>query len=194
MSDTATADLPKARIATVSLAGCFGCHMAFLDIDERLIDLMKLVEIDRSPLTDKKSFDRRCDIGVIEGGCCNEENVHVLQDFRRHCDVLVGLGQCAIMGGLPAMRNAIMHSDAPLRECLDEAYITGRYIRNTTHHVPNDPALPLLLDKVYPCSQVVEIDYQIPGCAPTGDIIFDTLSKLLAGRFRGFESDMIKFD
>jgi NAD-reducing hydrogenase small subunit len=42
--------------------------------------------------------------------------------------------------------------------------------------------LPLLLDEVYPCAQVVEIDYQIPGCAPEGDIIFDTLSKLLTGR------------
>ncbi|MBN9671862.1 NADP oxidoreductase [Roseibium aggregatum] len=187
-------ELPKARIATASLAGCFGCHMAILDIDERLIELMKLVDVDRSPLTDKKQFTQRCDIGIIEGGCCNEENVHVLYDFRRNCDVLVALGQCAIMGGLPAMRNAIMHSDAPLRECLDEAYITGKYIRNTTHQVPNDPALPLLLDEVYPCSQVVEIDYQIPGCAPSGDIIFDTLAKLLTGRFRGFEREMIKFD
>ncbi|MCA8881626.1 MAG: NADP oxidoreductase [Rhodobacteraceae bacterium] len=187
-------ELPKARIATTSLAGCFGCHMAILDIDERLIELMKLVEIDRSPLTDIKRFRGRCDIGIIEGGCCNEENVEVLRDFRRHCDVLIAMGQCAIMGGLPAMRNAIMHSDEPLRECLEEAYINGRYIRNTTHGIPNDPALPLLLDEVYPCSEVVEIDYQIPGCAPEGDIIFDTLSQLLAGRFRGFERERIKFD
>ncbi|MDJ1008390.1 MAG: NADP oxidoreductase [Paracoccaceae bacterium] len=187
-------ELPKARVATTSLAGCFGCHMAILDMDERLIDLMSHVEIDRSPLTDIKRFTRRCDIGIIEGGCCNEENVHVLQDFRKNCDVLIGIGQCAIMGGLPAMRNAIMHSDEPLRECLEEAYITGRNIRNKTHNVPNDPALPLLLDQVYPCSQVVKMDVQIPGCAPEGDLIYDTLAKLLAGRFRGFEPDRVRFD
>ena len=187
-------ELPRARIATASLAGCFGCHMAILDIDERLIELMKLVEVDRSPLTDIKRFTKRCDIGIIEGGCCNEENVHVLRDFRRNCDVLIALGQCAIMGGLPAMRNAIMHSDEPLRECLEEAYIGGRNIRNATPNIPNDPALPLLLDEVYACSEVVEIDYNIPGCAPSGDIIFDTLSRLLAGKFRGFEREMIKFD
>lgn len=184
----------KARIATVSLAGCFGCHMAILDIDERLIELMKKVEIDRSPLTDIKRFSRRCDIGLIEGGCCNEENVHVLRDFRRNCDILVAIGQCAIMGGLPAMRNAIMHSDAPLRECLEEAYISSPFIRNTTHNIPNDPALPLLLDEVYPCSAVVEIDYQIPGCSPTGDIIYKTLSALLAGRFHGFSAEDVRFD
>ncbi len=187
-------ELRKARIATASLAGCFGCHMAILDIDERLIELMKLVEVDRSPLTDIKRFTRRCDIGIIEGGCANEENVHVLRDFRRNCDVLIAIGQCAIMGGLPAMRNAIMHSDAPLRECLEEAFLTGRYIRNTTYQVPNDPALPLLLDEVYPCSEVVEIDYNIPGCAPSGDVIYDTLAGLLTGKFSGFERDKIRFD
>ncbi len=140
----------KARIATASLAGCFGCHMALLDIDERLIGLMQLVDFDRSPLNDIKTFTHRCDIGIIEGGCCNEENVHTLREFRRNCDVLIAIGQCAIMGGLPAMRNAVMHSENPLLECLEEAYITGKYIRNTTHQIPNDPALPLLLDQVYP--------------------------------------------
>ena len=70
------------------------------------------------------------------------------------------------------MRNAIMHSDDPLRECLEEAYISGPYLRNTTRLIPNDPVLPLVLDKVYPCSDIVKIDYQIPGCAPSGDIIY----------------------
>lgn len=187
-------ELRKARIATASLAGCFGCHMAILDIDERLIGLMQLVEFDRSPVNDIKKFTGRCDIGIIEGGCCNEENVHVLRDFRKNCDVLIALGQCAIMGGLPAMRNAVMHSENPLLECLEEAYITGKYIRNATHQIPNDPALPLVLDKVYPLSEVVEIDYNIPGCAPSGDIIYNTLANLLAGKFRGFERELIKFD
>lgn len=188
---TATA---KPRIATVSLAGCFGCHMAILDIDERLIALMEQVEFDRSPLTDIKTFTRRCDIGIIEGGCCNEENVHTLIEFRRNCDVLIALGQCAIMGGLPAMRNAIMHSDDPLRDCMEEAYLSGPYLRNLSRHVPNDPALPLILDKVYPCADVVDIDVQIPGCAPSADIIFDTLTGLLAGRFTGFDRERLRFD
>ena len=187
-------ELRKARIATASLAGCFGCHMALLDIDERLIDLMQKVEFDRSPLTDIKRFTQRCDIGIIEGGVCNEENVHVLHDFRRNCDFLIGLGQCAIMGGLPAMRNAVMHSDEPLRECLEEAYISGLNVQNKLQQIPNDPALPLLLDKVYPCNEVVEIDLQIPGCAPTGDVIFKTLSELLDGKFAGFEREHIRFD
>ena len=121
------------RIATTSLAGCFGCHMSLLDIDERLIDLMQLVEFERSPLNDQKTFKRRFDIGLIEGGCCNEDNVHVLREFRKNCDILVAVGQCAIMGGLPVMRNAIMHAEDPLRECLEEASPHPRcLIRKTT--------------------------------------------------------------
>jgi NAD-reducing hydrogenase small subunit len=120
--------------------------------------------------------------------------VHTLIEFRRNCDVLIALGQCAIMGGLPAMRNAIMHASDPLRECLEEAYISGPYLRNATRLIPNDPVLPLILDRVYPCSEVVDIDYQIPGCAPSGDIIYSTLATLLDGRFTGFDREDIRFD
>lgn len=184
----------KPRIATVSLAGCFGCHMAILDIDERLVALMERVDFDRSPLNDHKTFTARCAIGLIEGGCCNEENVHTLIEFRQNCDLLVALGQCAIMGGLPAMRNAIMHSADPLGDCMAEAYLSAPFTRNLTRRVPNDPALPLLLDRVYPCSEIVHIDHQIPGCAPSGDVIFEMLTALLDGRAPALSPREIRFD
>jgi NAD-reducing hydrogenase small subunit len=95
----------KPKIATISLAGCFGCHMSLLDIDERILKLIELVDFDKSPINDIKEFTGRCAVGIIEGGCCNEENVHVLQKYRQHCDTLVVIGECATMGGLPAMRN-----------------------------------------------------------------------------------------
>ena len=79
----------KPKIATISLAGCFGCHMSLLDIDERILKLIELVDFDKSPINDIKEFTGRCAVGIIEGGCCNEENVHVLQKFRaalRHVD------------------------------------------------------------------------------------------------------------
>ena len=107
----------KPKLATTSLAGCFGCHMSILDIDERILDLIELVDFDKSPIDDKKRFTGEVDIGIIEGGCCNEDNIHVLQDFRNHCKILISLGDCATMGGIPAMRNTV-----PLKECLDEAY------------------------------------------------------------------------
>ena len=174
----------KLRVATTSLAGCFGCHMSFLDIDERLIELAHLVEFDRSPITDIKHCGP-CDIGLIEGGVCNAENVHVLRELRANCKVLVALGACAVNGGLPAQRN---HLD--VGACLDQIYRTeAGEIR-----IPNDPELPLLLDKVYPINEIVRVDYFLPGCPPSGDTIWKFLTDLLTGRTPRIEHPLIKFD
>ena len=57
----------KPKLATCSLAGCFGCHMSVLDIDERILDLVDLVDFDKSPINDKKAFTERCLVGLVEG-------------------------------------------------------------------------------------------------------------------------------
>ena len=165
----------KLKMATVSLAGCFGCHMSFLDIDERLLQLVELVEFDRSPLTDIKEIGR-CDIGLIEGGLCNAENVHVLREFRAHCKTLVAVGACAINGGLPAQRN-----QRDVGQMLRDVYchqIGG----SPGNAVPKDPELPLPLNHVHPIHEVVHVDYFLPGCPPSGDAIWAFLTDLLAGR------------
>jgi len=182
--------MSKAVVATTSLAGCFGCHMSLLDIDERILDLINVVEFNKSPIDDIKKFTKRCDLGIIEGGCCNSENVHVLRDFRENCDVLIALGECAIMGGLPAMRNGI-----PIKECLEEAYIGGLTVQgNEQKIVPNDPELPILLDKVYPCHEVVKIDYYLPGCPPRADLIWEAVVALIQGNEMDLPYELVKFD
>jgi NAD-reducing hydrogenase small subunit len=166
--------MSKLKVATCSLAGCFGCHMSILDLDERLFTLVDLVEFDRSPITDIKQIGA-CDVGIIEGGVCNAENVHVLREFRGHCNILVSMGACAITGGVPTMRNRFT-----LKECLDESYLSG--IGLVDAQVPNDPEIPLLLSKVHPLHEVVKIDYFLPGCPPSADAIWTFLNELLSGR------------
>jgi NAD-reducing hydrogenase small subunit len=179
----------KPKIATTSLAGCFGCHMSLLDIDDRILKLIELVQLDKSPLNDIKKFTGRCAVGLIEGGCCNEENVEVLRDFRKHCDILISVGDCAIMGGIPAMRNNI-----PLKECLDEAYLNGPTVYNPEKRIPNDPELPLILTKVYPCDEVVKMDYHLPGCPPPADAIWQALVALLTNKPLELPYELLKYD
>jgi NAD-reducing hydrogenase small subunit len=181
--------MARPRIATVSLAGCFGCHMSLLDIDERILELAELVEFGRSPLTDRKTFDGRCAVGLVEGGCANEEDVHVLREFRTCCDVLVSVGDCATMGGVPALRNTI-----PVEECLDEAYRSGPTVENPSGVVPDDVELPRLLDKVYPCHEVVKMDYHLPGCPPSADTLWKAITALLAGEPIDLPYELIKYD
>jgi NAD-reducing hydrogenase small subunit len=177
----------KLKVATVSLAGCFGCHMSFLDIDERLLELLEHVEFDRSPLTDIKTIGK-CDIGLIEGGLCNAENVQVLREFRSHCKTLVAVGACAINGGLPAQRN-----QRDVGQMLRDVYVTHTGAVKGSQ-VPNDPELPLPLNQVHPIHEVVHVDYFLPGCPPSADAIWSFLTDLLAGRTPQLPQSLIHYD
>jgi NAD-reducing hydrogenase small subunit len=181
--------MAKPKVATTSLAGCFGCHMSILDIDDRILKLVELVDFHKSPINDIKNFSERCAIGLIEGGCANEENVAVLQAFRRNCDILISLGECAILGGIPAMRNTI-----PLKECLEEAYLNGPSVYNPSGLIPNDSEIPLLLNKVYPCHEVVKIDYHLQGCPPPADTIWEALVALLNNKPLDLPYELVKYD
>jgi NAD-reducing hydrogenase small subunit len=177
----------KYKMATVSLAGCFGCHMSFLDIDERLLQLLEVVEFDRSPLTDIKTLGR-CDIGLIEGGLCNAENVHVLREFRAQCKTLVAVGACAINGGLPAQRNQL-----DVGKILRDVYCTQTGI-SANSQIPNDPELPLPLNQVHPIHEVVHVDYFLPGCPPSADAIWAFFNDLIAGRTPHLGHGLMHYD
>ena len=177
----------KLKVATVSLAGCFGCHTSFLDIDERLLELIEHIQFDRSPLTDIKTIGT-CDIGLIEGGVCNSENVEVLRSFRTHCKTLVATGACAVNGGLPAERNRF-----DLGSLLGEVY-QHRQGLSACSAIPNDPELPLLLSQVHPIHEVVHVDYFLPGCPPSADAFWSFLNDLMAGRTPHLGPALLHYD
>lgn len=181
--------MAKPKVATTSLCGCFGCHMSLLDIDERILELVELIDFDRSPINDIKEISGPVDIGLIEGGCANEENVEVLEEFRKHCKVLISVGDCAISGGIPALRNMV-----PLAECYEEAYLNGPTVFNPSGKVPDDEEIPLLLDKVYPAHEVVKIDYHLPGCPPPADTLWAALTALLGNQPVELPYELVKYD
>jgi len=176
----------KLKMATVSLAGCFGCHMSFLDIDERLLKLLDRVEFDRSPLTDIKSISR-CDIGFVEGGLCNAENVQVLREFRANCKTLVAVGACATNGGLTGVRNQL-----DIGRILRDVYCTQT--SSGANQIPNDPELPLPLNQVHPIHEVVHVDYFLPGCPPSADAIWTFFNDLIAGRTPHLGHGLMRYD
>ncbi len=176
----------KIIIASTSLCGCFGCHMSLLDIDEKLLDLVQLVEFNRTPLTDIKTLGK-CDIGLIEGGVANTENAEILKNFRDQCRILVAVGACAITGGIPAMRNHLS-----VEQCLNESYRDGMGLANAL--IPDDPEIPSLLDKVYPIHELVRVDYSLPGCPPSADAIWTFLNELISGHEIKLPYSQIHYD
>jgi NAD-reducing hydrogenase small subunit len=165
--------MSKKRLATVWLDGCSGCHMSFLDIDERLIELAQKVDLVYSPLVDAKEFPPDVDVTLVEGAVSSEEDLHKIKIVRERTKILVSLGDCAITANVPAMRNAFTTKSVYARA----------YIENVTLEpgVP-DQVVPRLLPYARPVHEVVHVDIFVPGCPPSADTIYYALTELLEGR------------
>lgn len=170
----------KVRVATIWLSGCSGCHMSFLDQDERLLDLAKKIMLVHSPIADIKEFPENVDVTLIEGAVANEEQLHMLKQARIRTKILISLGDCAVTGNVTALRNSWDNSDQAV---LERAYKDPADLNAS---VPN--AVPKLLIKACPLHEVVKVDYYIPGCPPSADLINYVLTELLAGRTPSMES------
>jgi NAD-reducing hydrogenase small subunit len=166
----------RLRVATVWLAGCSGCHMSLLDMDERLLDLAGVMDLVYSPLMDVKEFPEQVDIVLVEGAVANEEQLRQIQIVRDRSAVLVAFGDCAVTGNVTALRNPL---GGPL-PVLRRAYLDPPVVSPV---LPAEPGvLPALLDRVLTLRACVRVDYYLPGCPPTADVIHDVLAELVAGR------------
>jgi NAD-reducing hydrogenase small subunit len=163
----------KARVATLWLDACSGCHMSLLDIDERLLDIAGKINLIYSPLVDAKEFPEDVDVTLIEGAIATDEDIEKVKIVRARTKLLVALGDCAVTGNVPSMRNNIP---------VDELLRVG-YVENATDH-PGAPTceVPKLEAKVIPLQELVPVDLFIPGCPPPADLIYFVLSEVLAGR------------
>ena len=165
----------KPTVATDWLAGCAGCHMSLLDIDERIVTLLEQVSLHATPITDlKHPPESGVDVGILEGCVNNSTGEHVAKQMRARCKVLVALGDCAVFGGVPTLRNGVS-----CREALRRAYIETE--STAEGHMPTDPELAVMQD-ARALDQVVPVDVHLPGCPPSADAIFFALTELAAGR------------
>jgi len=163
----------KPTLATVWLDGCSGCHMSFLDMDERILDLAKKADLVYSPLVDRKDFPEYVDITLVEGAVSSEDDLAKIKKVRAHTGTLVSLGDCAVTSNVPSMRNPF-----GVKAVLDRGYVDTV----TIPHALRSSVIPALLDRARPVHEVVAVDVFVPGCPPSADLIFQTLEDLLAGR------------
>lgn len=164
----------KPRFATAWLGGCSGCHMSFLDLDERLIDLAALVEICYTPIADIKQFPENVDITLVEGAVANEDHLREIHRIRERSKILIAFGDCAVTGNVTALRNLFSVEEVLQRAYRDAAIVAGV--------LEGNGMVPRLLDRVLRVQDVVAVDYFLPGCPPSADAIYDFISDLLAAR------------
>lgn len=170
--------LRKPRLATVWLGGCSGCHMSFLDLDERLLELGSQVDVVFSPIADVKQYPNDVDVVLVEGAIANEEHLHTIRAVRARTKLLVSFGDCAVTGNVTALRNAL-GADSAL-PVLQRAYQDAADLHPGT---PVEPGIvPRLLERVLPVHQIVKVDFYLPGCPPSADLIHAILTDVIAGR------------
>jgi NAD-reducing hydrogenase small subunit len=168
--------MSKPKIASDWLAACAGCHMSLLDIDERIVEIAKLVDIRATPITDLKEPDEDgVDVGILTGAVNTTTNEEVARKMRERCKILVSMGDCAVFGGVIAMRNFFKLEDA-----LRRAYVETEST-DVEGRVPRSPELGIPTP-VRAVHEVVDVDVFIPGCPPDADAIYYVLSELAQGR------------
>ena len=164
--------MSKLKLATVWLDGCSGCHMSFLDLDERLLAIAELVDVVYSPIVDTKVFPNEVDIALVEGAVASVDDEKKIRKIREHTKLLVAMGDCAVAGNVPSMRNPI----GP------QAILDRAYIENVSAQ-PQIPCVvvPKLLRVVRPIHEFVKVDVFLPGCPPSADTFHAALTALVTG-------------
>ncbi len=171
--------MTKLKLATVWLSGCSGCHMSFLDQDERLIELADKFELVYSPIADVKEFPEGADVTLIEGAVANEEQLDLLKLVRKRSRMLVAFGDCAVTGNVTALRNAL--NDGA------ESVLRKAYVENATEQLQIPREVPKLLSRAQPLHEILKVDFYVPGCPPHADLINYVLTELISGRVPSLE-------
>ena len=164
--------MSKLTLATAWLDGCSGCHMSILDMDERLLEIADFVDIVYSPIVDTKEYPDYVDIALVEGAVASVDDEKKIKKIRAHSKLLVAMGDCAVAGNVPSMRNPI----GP------EAILERAYIENASaqQQIPC-VVVPQLLRVVRPIHEFVKVDVFLPGCPPSADTFYTTLTALVTG-------------
>jgi NAD-reducing hydrogenase small subunit len=177
--------MAKPKVATDWLAGCAGCHMSLLDMDERIVKVVELADLRATPITDLKEPDKEgVDVGILEGAVNLSTNAEVAHRMRERCKILVALGDCAVFGGVLTMRNFVKMEDALRRAYVETESTDGE------GKIPSDPELGKP-ETVKALSEVVKVDVFVPGCPPDADTIFYVLAELAQGRIPEIKDDKL---
>jgi len=180
--------MAKVTLCTDWLDVCSGCHMSILDIDERIVELLKHVQLLSSPITDlKHPPEEGCDVGILTGAVSNNHQEEVTRLMRKRAKLLIALGDCAVFGGICTMRNFF-----DTEEVLRRAYVETE--STVDGQVPRSPEIATLTPRVMAVNQVVDVDLHIPGCPPPADAIWYALTELLAGRMPVLTDDLLTYD
>ncbi len=161
-------------INTEWLSDCSGCHVAIVDLHEKILTVLQSVRIQHCPvLTDIKDYPK-AKVGLVSGAIRTEHDRHAAEEMRRSCDMVIAWGSCAVYGGIVGA--GVVHSR---QEIMDTVY--GDNKTTVSGPVPSREVSPFE-KHVLPLDEVIDVDLYLPGCPPHPAFVFDALIALVEGR------------
>jgi F420-non-reducing hydrogenase small subunit len=168
----------KAKIATMWLGGCSGCHLSIADLHESLLDVLELADIEFMPVLMDVKYDEvpdDLDVLIVEGGIRNNENRELAEMLRKKAKFVISYGTCAVYGGIPGLGNL-----STTDELIEEAYINSPSTYNEEGVIPSED-IPHLESRVRPLAEAIDVDLSLPGCPPRSDKVAEIILALLKG-------------
>jgi len=159
----------KPKIAIYDFTDCEGCEVKLISLQEKFLLLEKKVEIVNWRLSQEHFEPGPYDIVIIEGNPLTQQEIDLLKELRNNTPILIALGACAALGGIPAI---MPEKD---RKYWYEKIYTSQY------HPRGIDALPL--------SNYVKIDFVIHGCPVDENEVVRVMEELLSGKkpsYRGY--------
>ncbi len=181
----------KLKIAFYWAASCGGCEIAVLDINEKILDVVKLADIVFWPVAMDVKYkdveampDKYIDICFFNGSVRSEEQEHMAKLLRRKSKTLVAFGSCAQEGCIPGLAN--LHDR---KEIFSKVYLHSKSISNPNGVLPQTRTevkegslkLPEFYDTVKTLDQTVDVDYYLPGCPPPVKLIANAVDAIAKG-------------
>jgi F420-non-reducing hydrogenase small subunit len=181
----------KLQIALYWGAACGGCDVAVLDTNEFILDVAAVADVRFWPIAVDGKYadveamaDGELDLALFDGAVRNSENEHVAKLLRAKSKVLVAFGSCAHMGGIPGLANLVTKD-----QILATAYLANASIEPGSQTIPHARStvdgmtleIPTFYRRVYRLSDVVEVDYFVPGCPPAPDQVKAVLLAVVKG-------------
>ena len=182
----------KPKVAFYWCASCGGCEEAVVDLAEDILMVANAVDIVMWPVAmdfKKQDIEAMPDKSIlaamVNGAIRTSEQEEMARLMRRKSQILIAFGACACMGGIPALANEFTK-----RQILDFVYEGTPSVTNKEKTRPQtkyteagrDLTLPDLWETVRALDQVVDVDYYLPGCAPTPKLIKEAVLALLSGK------------
>jgi len=171
----------KIKIAQYWGAGCGGCDVALLDIDAKILDVHAIADVVFWPigfdgkLKEVEAMpDKSITVSFYNGAIRNSENEHVAKVLRAKSAVMIAFGSCACFGGTPGLANVTNK-----KEIFETVYKNTPSTDNPNFVTPQEHykakegelELPKFWDSVKTLDEVVDVDYFMPGCPPTVNLI-----------------------